>query len=416
MLPSTDELRLLVVNCGSSTLKLELSRVTRGEPPGRRREAGGVVERIGGEAELLIEAEGDGPREKRRVADHGEALEAVLGELGRAGLLDDGGGVGLVAHRVVHGGERFTEPVAIDDEALEAIRELTELAPLHNGPALAAIEAARGLLGTEVPMVAVFDTAFHAALPERAARYPIPAELSERHGIRRFGFHGLAHRYMSERCAALLERPPEALRLVTLQLGAGASAAAIVGGSSVDTSMGLTPLEGLMMATRSGDLDPALIGFLAEAEGTEPAEVERWLNQRSGLLGVSGRSADMRELLAAAERGEGSAELAVEMFCYRARKYLGAYLAALGGADAVAFGGGIGENAPEVRRRACAGMAWCGLELDEARNDRAVGAEARIDAGGPLRAYVIPVDEAAVIAADAIRCLAEEPSGTEARR
>lgn len=412
MVPSTDELRLLVVNCGSSTLKLELSRVARGKPDARRSEAGAIVDRIGDQAEITVEGE---TGEAHAVADHGEALEAALAALERKGLAsaDD---MDAVAHRVVHGGQRFTEPVSIDDEALEAIRELTELAPLHNGPALGAIEAARRLLGAEVPMVAVFDTAFHAALPERAARYPIPTELAERHGIRRFGFHGLAHRYMSERCADLLERPLDSLRLITLQLGAGASAAAIAGGRSIDTSMGLTPLEGLMMATRSGDLDPALVGFLAQAEATDPAEVERWLNERSGLLGVSGRSADMRELLAAAERGEGSAELAVEMFCYRARKYLGAYLAALGGADAVAFGGGIGENAPEVRRRACAGMAWSGLELDEARNDRAVGTEARIDAGGPIRAYVISVDEAAVIAADTIRCLAAKPPGTEARR
>jgi acetate kinase len=255
-------------------------------------------------------------------------------------------------------------------------------------------------------MVATFDTAFHRTMSERASRYAIPLELAERHRIRRYGFHGLAHRYMTERYAALTATPLEQVKLVTLQLGNGCSATAIEGGRSVDTSMGFTPLEGLMMGTRSGDVDPSLAGFLARREGVDIEEAEAWLNTRSGLLGVSGKSADMRELLEAEEGGDARAALAVEMFCYRVRKYVGAYLAALGGADAVVFGGGIGENAPLVRARICAGMGWCGLTLDEDRNARTGGSEGRISSDdSKVRAYVIPVDEAAVIALDTVHCL-----------
>jgi len=291
---------------------------------------------------------------------------------------------------------------------LGAIEALTDLAPLHNAPSLKAIRAARAVLGDGVPMVATFDTAFHRTLPARAWRYAIPLELAEKHRIRRYGFHGLAHRYMTERYAAIASRPLQEVKLVTLQLGNGCSATAIDGGRSVDTSMGFTPLEGLMMGTRSGDADPSLAGFLARQEGVDVGEVESWLNTRSGLLGVSGRSGDMRELLEAENDGDGRGALAVEMFCYRVRKYVGAYLAALGGAEALVFGGGIGENAPSVRARICAGMDWCGLKLDQGRNAGAIGREGRISRDDSwLHAYVVPVDEAAVIARDTVRCLRE---------
>jgi acetate kinase len=254
--------------------------------------------------------------------------------------------------------------------------------------------------------VATFDTAFHRTLPERASRYAIPLELADKHRIRRYGFHGLAHRYMTERYAAITATPLEQVKLVTLQLGNGCSATAIEGGRSVDTSMGFTPLEGLIMGTRSGDVDPSLAGILARREGVDIEEAEAWLNTRSGLLGVSGRSSDMRELLEAEANGDDRAALAVDMFCYRARKYVGAYLAALDGADAVVFGGGIGENAPPVRARICAGMEWCGLTLDEGRNARTVGCEGRISTDDSrVHAYVIQVNEAAVIARDTVRCL-----------
>lgn len=358
---------LLVVNCGSSSLKYEL------------RDGG---ERMGGDT--ITE-----------VADYGAALEDAVGRLRE----ED---VEAVVHRVVHGGRQFSEPALIDDEALARLRELKELAPLHNGPAVEAIEAARRLLGPDMPMVATFDTAFHARMPEHAASYALPWELAEKHSIRRFGFHGLAHRYMADRY-----HDPGA-RLITLQLGSGCSAAAIAGGRSLDTSMGLTPLEGLVMATRSGDVDPALPAFLEEHEGIRPGEAEHILNRDSGLTGVSGRSGDMRELL---EAGDERAELAIELYCYRIRKYIGAYLSVLGGADALVFGGGVGENSPPVRSRVCAGMGWCGLELDEDKNAEAVGKEMRIDSGGDFEIWVMLVDEAEVMARDAEALLGGKESG-----
>jgi acetate kinase len=397
-------MKILVINCGSSTLKFQLVETDGDAAASQQRLARGIVDRIGGQATLEFAGEGvESHREDAVVADHDEATRRVLGWLESVGLLASLDGVG---HRVVHGGDRFVEPTLIDDEVLEAIEALTDLAPLHNTPSLEAIRAARAVLGAGVPMVATFDTAFHRTLPERASHYAISLDLADKHRIRRYGFHGLAHRYMTARYAAIVATPVEQVKLVTLQLGNGCSAAAIEAGRSVDTSMGFTPLEGLMMGTRSGDVDPSLAGYLARREGVDIEEAEAWLNTRSGLLGVSGRSSDMRELLEAEAAGDKRAALAVDMFCHRVRKYIGAYLAALGGADAVVFGGGIGENAPLIRVRICAGMGWCGLTLDEARNARTVGSEGRISTDDSrVRAYVIPVDEAAIIARDTALCL-----------
>lgn len=396
-------MKVLALNCGSATFKFGLF-----ETGGERLTtlAGGKVDRIGERGSVDFSTKtGKVFRKRSGVADHGEAVEEVIRWLSSAGLLTFDG-IGAVGHRVVHGGTRFSEPALLDGESVEAIEWLEELAPLHNGPSLAAIRAAREALDSKVPMVATFDTAFHRTMPERASLYAIPAELAGRHGIRRYGFHGLAHRYMAGRYAEVSGSPPDRTKLVTLQLGNGCSAAAVDGGRSVDTSMGLTPLEGLMMGTRSGDVDPSLAGFLAGREGVEVEQVEDWLNHRSGLLGVSGVSGDMRELLGAGEDGDGRAALAVEMFVYRVKKQVGAYLAALGAADAVVFGGGIGEHAPAVRSRALSGMEWCGLVLDERANQEAVGTEARISAAdSPVQAYVIPVVEEEVIANDAIRLL-----------
>jgi acetate kinase len=394
-------MKILVINCGSSTLKFQLIE-TDGDAA--RRLARGIVDRIGGRANIdFAPAEGEPRQETAAVGDHDQATRQVLAWLESVSLLGALDGVG---HRVVHGGDRFLEPTLIDDEVVAAIEALTDLAPLHNAPSLRAIRAARAVLGAGAPMVATFDTAFHRTLPERASRYAIPLELADRHRIRRYGFHGLAHRYMTERYAAISATPLEQVKLVTLQLGNGCSATAVEGGRSVDTSMGFTPLEGLMMGTRSGDVDPSLAGYLARREGVDIEEAEAWLNTRSGLLGVSGRSSDMRELLDAEAGGDERAALAVDMFCYRVRKYVGAYLAGLGGANAVIFGGGIGENAPLVRARICAGMGWCGLTLDEERNARTVGSEERISTDDSrVHAYVISVDEAAVIARDTVRCL-----------
>jgi len=339
------------------------------------------------------------------VVDHEQAIRRVLAWLGARGLVGSGG-IEALGHRVVHGGGRFSEPALVDDEGGGQIEAVSSLAPLHNGPALAAIRAARAGLGPDIPMVATFDTAFHHTLPECAAGYAIPPDLAAKHQVRRYGFHGIAVRAMLERYPVVTGRPVERARLIVLQLGNGCSATAVAGGHSVDTSMGFTPLEGLMMGTRSGDIDPSLAGFLARQEGVKSEEAEGWLNTRSGLLGVSGRSRDMRDLLEAEGRGDARATLAVEMFCYRVRKYIGAYLAVLGGADGIIFGGGIGEHAPSVRARICAGLDCFGLRLDEARNTRTIGSEGRISPDdGPVGVYVIPVDEATIIARDAARCL-----------
>jgi acetate kinase len=401
-------MKILAVNCGSSTLKFQLMEAEEiTTTPWRQRWlAQGLVDRIGSLGVIKFTAKnGEFLQETNTVANHGEAICRVLGWLDSSRLLEPNG-LGAVGHRVVHGGDRFVEPTLIDNKVIEAIEALSALAPLHNGPSLSAIHAAWKSLGPSVPMVAIFDTAFHATLPERASQYAIPHELAAKHHIKRYGFHGIAHRYMTERYAAITSTPLEQVRLVTLQLGNGCSATAVEGGRSVDTSMGFTPLEGLMMGTRSGDIDPSLLVFLARREGVAVEEVERWLNMQSGLLGVSGRSWDMRELLEAEHCGDSRAALAVEMFCYRVRKYIGAYLSILGGDAAVAFGGGIGENAPSVRARICAGMSWHGLTLDEERNAAALGTEARISTDdAKIHAYVIPVDEAVIIAHDTLLCL-----------
>ncbi len=285
-----------------------------------------------------------------------------------------------------------------------------QLAPLHNAPALQAIQGAAAILGAEVPAVATFDTLFHQQMPPRAALYALPRELMQRHGIRRYGFHGLAHRSVVQRYASVAQRPIAGTRLVTLQLGGGCSIAAVDGGRSIDTSMGFTPLEGLMMATRSGDVDPSLPAFLVEHAGMRAHDVARLLNSGAGLLGVSGRSGDIRQLLDAEEKGDAESALAVEMFCYRIRKAIGGYLAALGGADAVIFAGGIGEHQPNVRRRICAGLEFCGLHVDPARNAAAVGGMASIGSNdSPIQTWVIPSDEESIIIQDTVMALSADP-------
>jgi acetate kinase len=397
--------KVLAINCGSSTLKFSL---LEGGVDGAnyQRLASGVVDDIGGQGGVRFSV--DGGRELQRkavVSDHGEAARLALGWLSDIGLLRQG--LDGVGHRIVHGGSYFSEPVLIDDRVVSIIESIGHLALLHNGPALEAVRAARQVIPRSVPQVAVFDTAFFASIPEFASRYAIPFELVDKYHIRRYGFHGLAHRYMVERYSAITATPMDKTRLITMQLGSGCSATAVSGGRPVDTSMGFTPLEGLMMSTRSGDIDPSLVGFLARREGVDVSEVEDWLNTRSGLLGVSGRSGDMRELLKAEE--DKRAMLAMEMFCYRVRKYLGSYLAVLGGANGIIFGGGIGENSPEVRASICSGMEWCGLTLDEERNRAAVGVEARISSDqARMEAYVIPVDEGIIIARETVRYLSDK--------
>ncbi len=399
-----------MVNCGSSSLKFDVMVLdSSGEIVDRP--ARGEIERIGASPVLRAQA-GESTVDEDVVADdHGEAIRVVLRWLTGAGHPRTRG-FDAVAHRIVHGGTRVVEAAIIDDDVLREITEATTLAPLHNRPALAALRASRDALGGELPMVAVFDTAFHATMPNRAARYAIDLDVAERHHVRRYGFHGLAHRSITERVTALSRDGAAPDRLVTLQLGNGCSATAVHRGRSVDTSMGLTPLEGLVMGTRSGDVDPSLPAYLAGAQHVSIGHVEDQLNTRSGLLGVSGRSRDMRDLLAAEATGDSRAALAVDLFCYRARKYVGAYMTVLGGLDAVAFGGGIGEHAAEVRRRILEGMSWAGIELDHERNDATTGGrEGRVDASGSrVAAWVVHVDEASVAARDAVSVLSRGES------
>jgi acetate kinase len=401
-------MRVLVLNSGSSSLKfrvVESACLPRSDtaPPDLMTILGGSITRIGHDAAIQWHAGGPATPAPH-VRNHHDAVRCLFDQV-------DLHGVDAVGHRVVHGGSRFVEPVRLDDVLIAELEALTVLAPLHTPPSLMAIHAARAVLGGTIPMVAVFDTAFHAEMPANAATYAVPHDLGRRHGIRRYGFHGLAHTSLAAGYAAATRRSVKGTRLITLQLGNGCSATAIRDGRSVDTSMGMTPLEGLVMGTRSGDVDPAIVAYLAQREAVDADTVLRWLNERSGLLGLSGLSSDVREILAAERSGNEQAALAVDVFCYRARQYVGAYLAALGGANAVVFGGGIGEHAAPIRERICAGMEWCGLRLDAGLNNKTVALEAGTAAcisppDAALPAYVVAVDEEAVIAGETLRCLA----------
>jgi acetate kinase len=392
-------MKILVLNCGSSTLKFQVIE-TDGLAETRKL-ARGIVDRIGGTGTYRFEHFGGGAVEiAAAVRDHEAAVHLVIGWLASKPELAQ---IDAVGHRVVHGGDKFTTSVLIDDAVIVMLESLCEIAPLHNPGAVAGIRAAQKILGDTAPMVAAFDTSFHHTIPQQAAAYAIPYELSLKHKIRRYGFHGLAHQYDIARYAELCGKLPAQVTAVTLHLGNGCSATAIRNGQSIDTSMGFTPLEGLVMGTRSGDIDPALISYLGRKENVDAAEIENWLNKRSGLLGLSGLSNDMRELTAAYAQNP-RARLAVDVFCYRARKYLGAYLAALGGAETVIFSGGIGENSPLVREKICAGMEWCGLELDAKANDALAGADGAISRrGSEVEIFVVHTDEEAIIARETAR-------------
>ena len=368
---------ILVLNSGSSSVKYRLV-----DPDQPDRGERGLVERIG---------------EPGGIADHGAALDEVLGRLDRTL-------VRAVGHRVVHGGSRFVAPTLIDDAVVSAIRDLIPLAPLHNPGSLCGIEAARALL-PGVPHVAVFDTAFHATLPPAAATYAIDRGLAERLDIRRYGFHGTSHRFVSERTAVLLGRPIAELNLIVLHLGNGASASAVAGGRSVETSMGLSPLEGLVMGTRGGDLDPSILLHLHRAGGLDPDQIDDVLQHRSGLIGLCGDN-DMRQVLARRDAGDPHATLAYEVYCHRIRKYVGAYHAVLGRLDAIAFTAGVGEHSPEVRGYALAGLDRWGIAVDPARNV-ADGGGARVISpdGSPVAVCVVPTDEELAIARETAELL-----------
>ncbi len=410
-------MNVLIVNAGSSSLKFQViaTDMEKIRANQDRRLCRGQVERIGGEAITTFETETGRHVSTAPLRDTSAALDYVIRWLSSedSGIseIQSLADIQAVGHRVVHGGELFQESVLITDEVLHGIEECIDLAPLHNPNNLRGIRAARQIFGPKIPQVGVFDTAFHSSIPEQAYLYAIPYHLYRRHRIRRYGFHGTSHRYVAYRYRLLRGLTRDQTHIVTLHLGNGCSAAAIHGGRSVDTSMGMTPLEGLVMGTRSGDLDPGVVNLIASKEGMQPHEVEGLLNTQSGLLGISGLTNDMRVLQEELRlHDDRRVRLALDVFCYRARKYIGSYLASMGGADAVIFTGGIGENSPDVRARICAGLEWAGLTIDPEQNAKTRGAEGRISAeASTLAAYVIPTNEELLIARDTVRVILGEP-------
>lgn len=392
-------MNILVINAGSSSLKYQLFNMAEDTVLAK-----GKVERIGMDSSILThEPEGKPEvREVSEILEHTTAIRKVLEKLVHKdhGVLDSIEQIDAVGHRVVHGGETFKSSVIVTDEVKREIKRLFDLAPLHNPAHMLGINAVEANM-PRVPQTVVFDTAFHQTMPQQAYLYPIPMVLYRRHKVRRYGFHGTSHQYVSERTAAFLERPLEQLKIVTCHIGNGASCTAVDGGRSVDTSMGMTPLEGLMMGTRSGDLDPAIVPFAMGKEDLTMGEVSSMLNKHSGLLAISGISSDMREIEEAAEAGDKNAALAFDMYVYRLRKYIGAYAAAMDGIDALVFTAGVGENSELLRKAVCEKLTFLGIELSDERNRTGRGKERRISAdGSKVEVLVIPTNEEWMIARD----------------
>ena len=392
-------MNILVINCGSSSLKYQL---INSETEGVL--AKGLCERIGIDGMLTYQPEG-GEKEKSEIAmpTHTEAINAVLAALTneKSGVIKSLSEVGAVGHRVVHGGEKFTSSCLINDESMKEIEECSDLAPLHNPANLIGIRACQELM-PGVPMVAVFDTAFHQTMPDVAYTYGIPYEYYEKYKVRRYGFHGTSHSYVSKRTAEIVGKPYDQMKIIVCHLGNGASISAVNCGKSVDTSMGLTPLEGLVMGTRSGDLDPAIIDFVGKKEGLSLDEMNEVLNKKSGMLGISGVSSDGRDLEAAAETGNKRAQLALDVFDYRVIKYIGAYVAAMNGVDAIAFTAGIGENNIKMRKDVCSSLTYLGVKLDEEKNN--VRGEERIISADDSKVQVllVPTNEELAIARETL--------------
>ena len=391
-------MNVLVLNCGSSSVKYQLI-----EPEAQKTLARGSVERIGMSGATLsnIRHDGDEVKIAGEIFDHNNAIEYILAVLlsKNHGVISDRSDINAVGHRVVHGGETFSGSVLITDEVMKSIRDNIELAPLHNPHNLRGISACEAILpGT--PQVGVFDTAFHQKMPRRAYLYGIPYSLYTQYKIRRYGFHGSSHRYVAARAATLLGREYADLKLITCHLGNGCSMAAIDRGISVDTTMGFTPLEGLLMGTRTGDIDPSVILYIMGKEGLTLSEANTLMNKHSGLQGISGISSDMREILTEMKNGDKKATNAFEVFTYRITKYIGAYAAAMGGVDAVIFTGGIGENSPDVRSESCRGLEFLGITLDEAANTSDGKEKIITAAAARVPVMVIPTNEEMVIALD----------------
>jgi len=397
---------ILVINCGSSSVKYQLIQTDTGVALAR-----GTVERIGMSAAVISISRSDGYEAKfgAEILDHIAAIEQILTYLvhPKHGVIKDKSEIEAVGHRVVHGGQRFTSSVLIDEEVIGKIRQCIELAPLHNPHNIRGINAAlRNLPG--LPQVAVFDTAFHSTLPRHSFLYPIPYVLYRKYEIRRYGFHGMSHSYVYNRAIELSGGDKKKMKVITAHLGNGCSITAVDGGKSVDTSMGLTPLEGLVMGTRCGDVDPSIILHIMGREELTLAEANTLLNKHSGLQGLSGTSSDMRDLIEESNNGDERAQIAIDVYCYRLKKYIGAYAAAMGGLDALVFTAGVGENSPLVRAKACQGLEFFGLEIDERANEATVGVEGLISKeSSKVKVYAIPTNEELVIASDTARIVKE---------
>lgn len=391
---------ILAINCGSSSVKYQLYNWERKELIAK-----GVVERVvvGGS---FIQQEVPGRQKykfEHECPNHTVAMDLIIKTLTDAehGVIDDIRDISAVGHRVVHGGEQFTQSVMIDEKVLDAVKAVQHLAPLHNPPNIAGIEAMMAVL-PDVPNIAIFDTAFHQTMPEYAYIYPLPYDWYVRYGVRRYGFHGTSHLYVSKRAAVLLGKKPKDCNIITMHIGNGVSHAAIKNGVSVDTSMGLTPLEGAVMGTRCGDIDPAIPGFMMQIEGLSANEIDGILNKKSGILGITGKYTDRRDVTAHAEKGDKTCKLAMDIEAYRLRKYIGSYMAVLGRLDAVVFTAGVGERGWQIREMACEGLEHMGIHLDLERNQAAVkGKECLITTDdSPIKVFVIPTDEELVFTED----------------
>ena len=389
---------IIAINAGSSSLKFQLLQMPQEEVLTK-----GLVERIGlNDSIFTIEVDGEKVKEIKDIQDHSEAVSMLLDKLVKHNIISSLNEIEGIGHRVVHGGEKFNDSVLITDEILKEIEEISYLAPLHNPANVVGIKAFKNVL-PNVPAVAVFDTAFHQSMPEKSFLYSLPYEYYTEYGIRKYGFHGTSHKYVSERAAELLGRPVEQLRLLSCHLGNGASIAAIEGGKSIDTSMGFTPLAGVTMGTRSGNIDPALIPYIMQKTGQSAEEVLNVLNNKSGMLGVSGFSSDLRDIESEAEKGNERAELALEVFASRIHKYIGSYAARMAGIDAIIFTAGIGENSTAVRERVLRGLEFMGVYWDPALN-QVRGKEAFISyPHSPVKVIVIPTNEEVMIARDTMR-------------
>lgn len=390
-------MKVLVINCGSSSLKYQLFDMTDESVLAK-----GLVERIGLPGSILIHRPGEAKVEiKDEIEDHAKAISLVLGALtdkehGVVKSLDE---ITCIGHRVVHGGEAFSGSVAITPAVMQALEANIELAPLHNPPNIMGINACMELM-PKTPQVGVFDTAFHQTMPAEAFIYALPYEYYEKYKVRRYGFHGTSHRFVTERAVEMLGKPMAETKIVTCHLGNGASITAVEGGKSIDTSMGLTPLEGVAMGTRSGDIDPAIMEFIMNKEKISIAQMSNILNKKSGVLGISGVSSDFRDIEGAAEKGNYRAQLALDRFAYVVKKYIGSYIAALDGVDAIVFTAGLGENSASMRTKVCSGLSFLGIEIDEEKN-KIRGQEMEITTpGSKTKVFVIPTNEELMIARD----------------